>query len=641
MKFSIVLVLVTLSTLYLQGQKLPPFGKIEKKELEYKQCEYDKTADAECLIDYGEVNYFVSGNAVINEATYRVRIKIFNEKSLDRSNVRIRYYSKGNRDYVSKISGVTYNLNDKGEIEKTELEKDAIYKQKVNNYYDEIVFSLPKVKPGSVFEYKYSILKRNVLRLDNWNFQQRIPVRFSMYDVGIPSVLGFTYKVKRTLPGEERTEDGTQGVRRKVFIMQNIPGLKNEPYMSTAADYYQRVEFQLTGIAGMIVPGNTWKEFAEELLDDEDFGLQIKKNILKNLPIQHELKMLADPYQKIRMIYHYVQKNVAWDGTNHYWCANGVKQALEKHEGNSADLNILLLNLLRDADITAYPLLVSTRSHGKINISFPFKEQFDNVYVYVLLNDQQLVLDATNKNSPPHIGPWDVQFSNAFLVDKQFMRILTIGDTKHRYKITAIVNTEITQEGDIKGNAKVYAHEYARVERLSALREGKEHYKKNYFTQPYPQFSFESIATFNEDKDSLSLETHADFKGKLNSSGEYLFYQPNLLIEMDENPFLAEERFSDIEFGYNQYYTIISNIRFPENYELEELPKNIKMILPDTSIILNRIMQRNENLISYRITLEINRPYYFAEEYADFREFFAKLIEKLNEQIVFKKKANP
>jgi hypothetical protein len=46
-------------------------------------------------------------------------------------------------------------------------------------------------------------------------------------------------------------------------------------------------------------------------------------------------------------------------------------------------------------------------------------------------------------------------------------------------------------------------------------------------------------------------------------------------------------------------------------------------------------------MISYRITLEINRPFYFADEYADFREFFAVLIEKLNEQIVFKKKANP
>jgi hypothetical protein len=332
---------------------------------------------------------------------------------------------------------------------------------------------------------------------------------------------------------------------------------------------------------------------------------------------------------------------VAWDGTNHYWCNNGVKQALEKHEGNSADLNILLLNLLRDADIQAYPLLVSTRSHGKINIAFPFKEQFDNVYVYVQLNNEPIVLDASNKNSPVDIGPWDVQFSNGFIVDNKIPQIISIADTKHRYKLTSIVNTEITPEGDVKGNAKVYASEYARIERLGAWKKGKDNYKKTYFTEPHPQFTFDSVLVLNDDKDSVSLENHVNFSGKLNTSGDYFFYQPNVFIEMEENPFLEEQRFSSIEFGYNQHYTITSNIRFPANFEPEELPKNIKMILPDTSIILHRIMQRNDNMISYRITLEINRPFYFADEYADFREFFAVLIEKLNEQIVFKKKANP
>jgi hypothetical protein len=638
MKTSSTLLLFLILTISGSAQKLPSFGKIDKEDLLYKECSYDKNADAECLIDYGEVNYFVISNSIINELDIRVRIKVFNEKGLSHANVRIPFYSKGNRDYVSKITGVTFNLNDNGEIEKTELEKNSIYKQKINQYYDEMVFSLPNVKAGSVIEYKYRVAKKDVLRLENWTFQRRIPVRFSMYDAGIPTPLQFTYRVIRTLPAEEKTESGIQGVKRKIFVMKNIPGLNNEPHMSSASDYYQRVEFQLTGIGINPVPGNTWKDFAVELLQDEDFGLQIKKNVLKNLPLESVVKSISDPIVKINTIYQFVQRQVAWNGSNSYWTENGVKQALEKHEGNSADINLLLLNLLLDADIKAYPILVSTRDHGRINIAFPFHTQFNNVYVYVDLPDNPLVLDASNKNSPYYIGPWDVQFTNAFLVDKSYYKIVSIGDIKHTYKLTSIVNAEINNEGEIKGNAKVYSSEYARIERLSVLRKNSENYKTTYFTEPHPGYTFDSVVTINLDKDSLPLENHVNFSGKLNTSGEYLFYKPNFLLEMDKNPFLDENRFTHIEFGYNQKYTLTANITFPQNYEPEELPQNIKMILPDTSIILHRAMQKNENTISYRIVLEIKRPIYYNDEYPDFKEFFTALMDKLNEEIVFKKK---
>ncbi|MBK8089942.1 MAG: hypothetical protein IPK31_19620 [Chitinophagaceae bacterium] len=66
----------------LVAQKIPSFGKIDKADLEYKECSYDKSAVAEYLIDYGEVNYFISTSNFINETSYRIRIKILNEKDL-------------------------------------------------------------------------------------------------------------------------------------------------------------------------------------------------------------------------------------------------------------------------------------------------------------------------------------------------------------------------------------------------------------------------------------------------------------------------------------------------------------------------------------------------------------------------------
>ncbi len=149
------------------------------------------------------------------------------------------------------------------------------------------------------------------------------------------------------------------------------------------------------------------------------------------------------------------------------------------------------------------------------------------------------------------------------------------------------------------------------------------------------------MVTKNEGVDSLPLENSIRFKGQLNSSGDYFFYSPNFLTGLEKNEFISENRFTDIEFGYTQYYSFNTTIRFAENLELEELPKNMKMILPDTSIILYRFIQKNESSVSFRYTLEIKRPTYYAEEYLDFKEFYNMLYDKMNEQIVFKKKTRP
>jgi hypothetical protein len=176
---------------------------------------------------------------------------------------------------------------------------------------------------------------------------------------------------------------------------------------------------------------------------------------------------------------------------------------------------------------------------------------------------------------------------------------------------------------------------------MRSLRRGEKEYLSTYFSKPHPEFTFDSLTYKNEKNDSLPLENIVHFQGTLNSSGDYLFYSPNFLMELETNDFISDKRFTDVEFGYTQYYNMFSTIRFPNNLEPEELPKNIRMIMPDTSIVLQRFVSKNENSVSMRYTLEIKRPTYYVDEYLDFKAFYTKLFEMLNEQIVFKRKTIP
>jgi len=68
----------------------------------------------------------------------------------------------------------------------------------------------------------------------------------------------------------------------------------------------------------------------------------------------------------------------------------------------------------------------------------------------------------------------------------------------------------------------------------------------------------------------------------------------------------------------------------------------MKMIMPDTSIVMRRMMQADSNSIDLLITVDFAKPVYAANMYPELREFYKKLFATLNEQVVIKKKkANP
>ena len=154
-----------------------------------------------------------------------------------------------------------------------------------------------------------------------------------------------------------------------------------------------------------------------------------------------------------------------------------------------------------------------------------------------------------------------------------------------------------------------------------------------------PGITIDDVAFENLESDSLPLVQKIKFNQSLNSSGDYQHFSTNTLSGLEQNPFVADKRFADIFFGSNQSYTINATITIPDGYELESLPKNIKMIMPDTSIVISRASQvANENLLLSKIQLDFRKAVFTSEEYPDLQEFYKQLYAILNEQFVIRKK---
>lgn len=641
----LILVTSLTTSLSLFAQKgssdVPDFGKVEKADLELRSCDFDDKAEAVVLFDVGELYFNLSSIASSMQLERHVRIKILKDKGKSQADIHLPYVSYRNIEYIKNLTAQTYNLDASGNIVTTKVEKKLIYEKPIDKYRSEQVFTFPDIQAGSIIEYKWK-QEWSGFALENWYFQQDIPVKYSRYRINFPSEIEVYAMPLCGLPYENKKD--TRGTRIvQTYSMKNIPALRDEPYISCDKDYLQRLELRFQAINFPTHRENlvkTWPQEIKRLMEDEDFGVQLKKNIPRTTDLDEQLKKLTDPYRKMVTIHEYVRKNMEWNGYKNIWALNGIKSAWKDKKGTSGEINLILVNLLKDAELKAHAILVSTREHGAVTSSLADVEQFNKVLAYVEIGEQVYVLDATEKNTPSGLIPMDVMFSEGLVIEKPETfewGWRPLWNDRAMLKNTLIMQAVIDDNGAMNGYASLFSYDYDRVQRIEDARKDKTKFLEKYF-QGNQSVKVDSLSFENLDNDTLPLVQRVKFSLPVSASGEYKYFSTNLFTRLEKNPFVADARFSDVFFGVNQSYNIVANITIPEGFAFEALPKNMKMIMPDTSITITRRLAAENNQLSVKVSLEFKKPFFTVEEYPDFKEFYKQLFAVLSEQITIKKK---
>lgn len=636
---------------------LPKTGEIDKTDLQLTDCDFDKGAEAFKLIDYGSVEFLGSTPGLIYFATKytrRVRIKILKEKGISYANVVIPFLAIDNYERFDDFDAYTYNLDDAGNVKVTKVAKASIYKKKITSSMSEMIIAFPEVKAGSVIEYSYTMQRGLAYSINDWNFQDRIPVRFSEYSVAMPTYLHFKAKPfvtdnmetrqmeSKTLSTINPSTDVREYTMVKYYTMRNIKGLSKEPYMGAEKDYRQRVEFLLTQVEAynneIVDLSTSWSLMVEYSQKSKYFGQQLEAFMGKTLKLVDEWKAIPDLKTRVKTIFKHVQETMTSDDADGILSYDGVEAAYNNKTGSIADINLLLLNLLIKAGVKATPILFSTRDHGLVNTSYPDVNQFNTVMAYVPIDDKYWILDASDKLSSCTIIPEQVVNSNGFLLQGTGGKWLEVLESKVKYKVFTAVKADISADGKMTGDATVNCSGYAKRARGSSWTKDKEEFKTKFFSIPDMSVNLDSIAVININDESLPLEQKVKFSSTLNRSGEYTYFTANIFSGIEKNPFIAEQRVSDIEFGYLQDYTLVGSFSIPEGYAIDAVPENVSLTMPDKSIVFNRFMAANDGQLNVRITVEFKNSFYPVADYPDFREFYKKLSSALNEQVVIKKK---
>ncbi|MDQ6814163.1 MAG: DUF3857 domain-containing protein [Bacteroidota bacterium] len=627
-------------------QQVAEFAQFSQQEIDLTQCAFDKDADAVVLFDKATAGYNADYNLITER---RIRFKILKERGIERGNIHISYYSGDGFEVISNIDATVLNVdNQKNEV-RSKLDRKSIYDKKVNKYYSEITFALPNIKVGSIIEYKYQSFMKHYGGLKDWIFQSDMPVALSSYYLTIIPNAEFAYSVYKSHDMHVNVKPDSQS-GSVLFEMANIPGLRDEAYMGAARDYLQRVKFQFSGYKR--VEGgtygtssttttsyvNTWKEMARDLADNRDFGSQLNKKLDAATELQAEWAAKAEPFLKMKSIHEYVRSHFNWNHIYSKYCDGGVKTIWEKKTGTTGDINLLLVNLLKAAGLTVQPLLVSERDFGKVDTTYPYIDQFDKVVAYVTLNDKHYILDGTDRLTPSSTIPYKLLNTTGFVADPKNATLVNITDSykKNNNMITFV--SSVSEDGRMNVDVAVDNYDYSKIERKEKYNRDKKGYEKDFF-ESLPATHLDTFAIDGIDNDSLPIHHTAKLEYNLDKTGDYYLLNYNLFTGLHKNPFINEQRFSDINFGCEHIYLITGTINLPKNLTPEALPKSLRLLIPDKSMTLIREVNQIENTIQISVRISFAKSEYGADAYPDVQAFYKQMLDLLNEPIVLKAKA--
>ncbi|HRF19562.1 MAG TPA: transglutaminase-like domain-containing protein, partial [Chitinophagaceae bacterium] len=121
---------------------------------------------------------------------------------------------------------------------------------------------------------------------------------------------------------------------------------------------------------------DSWPVVSKQLLNDEDFGLQLRKdNGWLNDVMKAATGGAGSEADKARNIYNWVRDNFTCTNYNRKYLEQPLKNLLKSKNGNEAEINLLLTAMLLKADLKADPVMLSTRSHGYAHAVYPLMER--------------------------------------------------------------------------------------------------------------------------------------------------------------------------------------------------------------------------------------------------------------------------
>lgn len=639
------------------GQSSPetPAGEVSVADFQPSSPVIDSNVNVVILRDSGTADlesYF--GRWLVRQTRYR-RVLIRNKNGFDAAKVDISFDPDANIMGMGVlVSGRTCNLVE-GKIVQTKLDSSEIFLDKESGDEYKYRISFPNISEGSIIEYSYSLFSRTLYTFHPWKFQGEYPRLKSTYRMTFPQAFNYVVIKQGILPmlREDLTKDtlyvvGRYTIRTKAYTiiweMNDVPAFKEEPYISAPSDLVSGVRFQLSEYTNLETGRrqkvqSTWEEINKDLYKSKAFGgIMTTSSHWLRKEMRTIVADSVNGMDKARAAFAFVRDHFTSTGRSVIADEDqSLKDIFKSRKGSVAEINLILTAMLREEGLLADAVILGTRDHGQVSPTYPVADNFNYVIVRLRSGGRTYYLDA----SGPRLGfgqlPPECYNGYARVVSEKPDSVIMDADSLTEHRVSSIVLSNNEHGDSLTG-------EYSAVEGLftsESVRDevavyGEQRFfeleRKNY---PFP------VEVSDTHIDSLQLydaPITVHYSIALPTGEEdRLYLNPMFNGGVKSNLFSAAERHYPVEMPFQMDFLYVLRMEVPKGYEVEEVPKSARVLLGSDGLY-EYLIQADPEIVQVRSRLVVKRTYFAPEAYQPLRDFFAAVMKKQAEVVVFKKK---
>jgi len=656
---SLVILLLSITTSIAQPDPIE-WGRLSTSDLSMSNYSQDTTSPGLILCDYGNLSIEIIDNQYKIVFTHFKRIKIFKKAAYSEANVELPF-NKSDKETIVDIKAESFSPSPLAGSQVIVLKDQDILEKEIDENWSKKVFAIPGVTEGSVIEYSYTLISSDFFNYRIWNFQSSLPCLWSELRAelsGIYNYMVLMHNIKDSLFINEKTNGfktipdqmlSNTSIRIPIrvkcthgrYVMKDIPPLVEEPFITCLQDYRMEVRFQLYSISrpynNQLNIIRSWPEFVQRLNEDPTFGLWIGKETALNELVIRIIKDVSSPEMKMRAIYDYVRTHFRWNGEFRVLAKKTFDQVINEKNGNSAELNLLLVHMLNLSGLHAVPIIISTRLHGKVQKEFPILNQFNNTICSVIADTTSFFLDVTDPFRPFNLVATEDINSLGLAIDGNSYKWKTISGT-FLTKRNSLLTMRIDLFGNIKGDMVIYETGYFaqnRRENLASLEKGKFiDYLLSFFTLDLKVDTY-SISKQDEIESPLKITVSFTAKKAIDYmfQKEIIYFDAMIFNNMRINPLKQLTRNYPIDFPYPYEESSTLVVQVPKGYTFEELPQDEHFIVPDESAEFQFQVFNTTKVFQVKSDLKLRKASFSVVEYPDLKLLFDLMVQKNSEQV--------
>ncbi|MBR3711702.1 MAG: DUF3857 domain-containing protein [Bacteroidales bacterium] len=248
------------------------------------------------------------------------------------------------------------------------------------------------------------------------------------YMSGVPERTNFIYKfgansdefkITHIMPDDSHDPSevsdlyGTAAVRMRAYKFTQEIGYTDDHYSAwqqlthliyTYADpdnrYIQQLEawHKPYNPGYVLVASDSWSRLFKQQRKNPQFW----KPILKEIDIPTELQSIGtsgntfDTLAAAEKVYNYVINNITWDSTFDNHTTRSIESIMKSKKGNSAEINMTLVALMRRTGISGIAAMTSTSDFGEVDTAYANTAQFNTVLACLPYEERLILMDATD-----------------------------------------------------------------------------------------------------------------------------------------------------------------------------------------------------------------------------------------------------